>query len=190
TDPRVWGLILGYSLGALPLGFVLYGSALYLAQGFGASQKLIGQVLWIPPLGWEVGYLAWGWVLDRMSAADVPRYVAVRRLMFAAAWLSLPLALVPHTQSFALTLALLFLAMFATVGFVVPSVSYTVHLFTPAHSGLIAGLGAGSYGAAVALFMPLFGRLFDQRRFDVAFALAALLPALGYACWRAINRPS
>ena len=31
--------------------------------------------------------------------------------------------------------------------------------------------------------MPLFGRLFDMRRYDIAFAIAAVLPALGYAGW-------
>jgi ACS family hexuronate transporter-like MFS transporter len=189
-DPRVWGLILGYAMGALPLGFVMYGAALYLGQAMGASQKLIGAVLWIPPLGWELGYLVWGWLLDHMTRTGMPRYTAVRRLMFAAAWLSLPLALVPHAPSMGVALGLMFLAMFTTVGFVVPPVSYMVHLFSPAHSGLIAGLGAGSYGAAVAIFMPLFGRLFDQRRYNEAFALAAVLPVLGYICWRAINRPT
>ena len=54
-----------YALGALPLGFVLYGAALYLAQALGCSQEFIGKVLWIPPLGWEAGYFVWGWLCDR-----------------------------------------------------------------------------------------------------------------------------
>jgi hypothetical protein len=36
--------------------------------------------------------------------------------------------------------------------------------------------------------MPLFGRLFDMRRYDLAFAIAAVLPAIGYAGWAWINR--
>ena len=70
----------------------------------------------------------------------------------------------------------------------VPSIAYATHVFAPGHSGLIAGIGAGSYGAIVALTMPLFGRLFDIGRYDVAFAIAALLPAIGYAGWAWINR--
>ena len=189
SDPRVWSFVVVYALGALPLGFVMYAAAIYLSEALGASQALIGKVLWIPPLGWEIGYFAWGWVLDRMSARGVARYAAVRRLMLAAALASLPLALVPHVAAFWLVMVLLFLAMFVTVGFVIPSVSYAVHLYSPAHSGLIAGLGAGSYGASVALFMPLFGRLFDQHRYSAAFALAALVPALGLLCWLWLNRP-
>ena len=38
--------------------------------------------------------------------------------------------------------------------------------------------------------MPLFGKLFDMRRYDIAFAIAALMPALGYLGWAWINRGS
>ncbi|MGH9723031.1 MAG: MFS transporter, partial [Bryobacteraceae bacterium] len=61
SDSRVWGLIIAYALGALPLGFVMYGASLYLNRALGASQAEIGKVLWIPPLGWEIGYFTWGW---------------------------------------------------------------------------------------------------------------------------------
>ena len=33
-------------------------------------------------------------------------------------------------------------------------------------------------------------RLFDQRRYEAAFLLAALTPALGFAAWDWINRRS
>ena len=188
TDKRVWGLILSYALGALPLGFVLYSAALFLHNHLGASQETIGKVLWIPPLGWEVGYFCWAWTLDRMSKRGIPRAVAVNRLMLIAGVLSLPLAVVPSLDNFWLVMALMFFAMFMTVGFVIPTVSHAVNLYTTAHSGLIAGIGAGAYGAGVALFSPLFGRLFDQRRYDIAFLIAALMPLLGYAAWRWINR--
>ena len=38
TDPRLWGFMLAYALGAQPLGFVLYGAAIYLRR-CGASHK-------------------------------------------------------------------------------------------------------------------------------------------------------
>jgi ACS family hexuronate transporter-like MFS transporter len=188
TDARLWSFILAYGLGATPLGFVLYASAIYLSQALGKDQDFIGKVLWIPPLGWEVGYFFWGWLVDRMTAAGVPRITAVRRLMFSAALLSLPLAAVPWIPGTWLVLLELFFATFIIVGFVVPSVAYATHIYSGAYSGLIAGLGAGSYGAIVALTMPLFGHLFDQRRYNPAFAIAALMPALGYLGWDWINR--
>jgi hypothetical protein len=38
--------------------------------------------------------------------------------------------------------------------------------------------------------MPLFGRLFDAQRYGVAFALAALCPVIGYACFRLLGTPA
>lgn len=187
-DPRLWGFVAAYMLGALPLGFIMYSAALYLDRVHGVSQTGLGKLLWIPPLGWEVGYFAWGWILDGMARRGVPRYRAVRRLMFASVFLSLPLAAVPSLTPLWLVMFALFFAMFVTVGFVVPSVAYAVHAFTHANSGLVAGIGAGSFGAGVAIFMPLFGKLFDQQWYHAAFSLAALLPTAGYLVWRTTHR--
>src|SRR2546423_827937 len=88
TDPRMWSFILAYGLGATPLGFVLYAAAIYLSQAMGKDQAFLGKVLWIPPLGWEVGYFFWGWLVDRMTAAGAPRIQTVRRIMFWAMFLS------------------------------------------------------------------------------------------------------
>ena len=130
----------------------------------------------------------WGWLVDRMTAAGIPKMTTVRRLMFASLFLSLPLAAVPWMTQTWMVLLELFFAMFVIVGFVVPSVSYATHVYSPERAGLIAGMGAGSYGAIVALTMPVFGRLFDMHRYDIAFAVAAILPTLGYFGWYWINR--
>ena len=61
-----------YAWGALPLALVIYGAALFLNRSLGVSQAVIGKVLWIPPLGWEIGYFAWGWAADRQMAAGRP----------------------------------------------------------------------------------------------------------------------
>jgi ACS family hexuronate transporter-like MFS transporter len=64
-ERRFWILISGYALGAFALGPILYLTPLYLNRGLGLSQADILKVLWVPPLGWEVGYFFWGWVCDR-----------------------------------------------------------------------------------------------------------------------------
>ncbi|MFN0164903.1 MAG: MFS transporter [Bryobacteraceae bacterium] len=186
-DPRVWGFILAYSLGALPLGFVNYGTSIYLNRVHNISQADLGKLLWIPPFGWEVGYFVWGWWLDRLARQGVGPYFAARRVMFLCVFLSFPLALVPFLDPLWLIMLELFFAMFVTVGFVLPSVNYAVHTFTTTNSGLIAGIGAGSFGASVALFMPLFGRFFDQNLYWAAFGISAFLPIIGYISWRLIH---
>ena len=94
-DRRLWGTLASYSMGAVPLGFVLYSASLYLSARFGLSQADLGKVLWIPPLGWECGYFFWGWLLDRMGPASV------RRILRISMWLSLPLFIVRCLSHFA-----------------------------------------------------------------------------------------
>ena len=77
SHPALWAYIGAYALGAMPLGFILYDSSLYLHARFAWDQATLGKVLWIPPLGWEVGYFVWGWVgltaQIRRADAGMPR---------------------------------------------------------------------------------------------------------------------
>jgi MFS transporter, ACS family, hexuronate transporter len=187
-DPRLWSFMCAYAWGALPLALVIYGAAIFLNRSLGASQLTIGEILWIPPLGWEIGYFFWGWMADRQVAAGRTPYSAFGRLMGAATVLGLPLALAPWVHSLWLVMALLFLSMFAASGFIILTVGWAANVYSANHAGLIAGLGAGAWSLMVALVMPVFGRLFDLARFDAGFALAAVFPVAGYATWLGINR--
>jgi ACS family hexuronate transporter-like MFS transporter len=184
----LWAFMFAYALGALPLGFVLYSASLYLAHPLGFSQKFIGKVLWIPPLGWEVGYFVWGWIADRSQKLGQPRIPALRRLVTVCVLLNLAFAAVPWLPNVGAVLFFLFLAMFVASGFVVLSIAYATHVYSQQHAGLIAGAGAGSWSAVVALIMPFFGWLFDQHRYAPAFLIAATIPILGYAGWSILAR--
>jgi MFS transporter, ACS family, aldohexuronate transporter len=186
SDPRLWAFLLAYSLGALPLGFVVYCSALYLNRQLGLSQLAIGSVLWVPPLGSELGIFFWGWLADWISRrAD--RRTAVSRLLPIAVLLGLQLALLPYSGRFALVLAQFFGAMFVASAFQVLIINWGAEVFAREHAGFVAGVASGAYGAGLALLMPLFGRLFDAQRYGLAFALAALCPVLGYASFRLLG---
>jgi ACS family hexuronate transporter-like MFS transporter len=181
ADPRLWSFMCAYALGALPIGFVLYGAAIYLAQALQQSQAVIGTVLWIPPVGWELGYFFWGWLADRGKPLG--------SLMAAAAVLCLPLAALPWAASLAVFMTGLFVVMFGASGFIVLSMAYGTRVFSSAHSSLVAGVGAGSWSAAVAVFMPVLGRLFDLHRYEEAFFIAAGFPAVGLLSWHLLDRP-
>jgi ACS family hexuronate transporter-like MFS transporter len=180
-DPRFWAFLGAYAWGALPLGFVLYSSSLYLAHPLERSQEFIGKVLWIPPLGWEIGYFVWGWLWDR-------RVASLRRLLTACVVLNLAFATVPLLTSVAAVLGAMTLAMFVAAGFVVLSVSYATAEYSAEHAGLIAGAGAGSWSLMVALIMPYFGRLFDRHEYAYAFWIATAIPILGYLVWVKLER--
>lgn len=183
SDRRVWGFLLCYALGALPLGFAVYSAAIYLSRNFAMSQTAIGAVAWIPPLGSELGIFFWGWLADRIGRGAAPA-----RLLPVAAALSLPLALLPYGGGVPLALAQFFFAMFVASAFQLLAITYAAETFSKAHAGFIGGLGSGAYGAALALLMPRFGALFDAKLYGEAFLIAALCPALGYLLWLMLAR--
>jgi ACS family hexuronate transporter-like MFS transporter len=187
-DPSVWAFMAAYAFGGLPLGFVLYGAPIHLGRALGCSQATIGEVLWIPPLGWEVGYFFWGWLVDRAVRAHPGDPRTFRRLFAWLAVLALPLAAAAHTRSLAAVLALLFGAMFVAAGFVIASLTETTRRHAEDHGAYLAGLGAGGWSLLMTFVMPLFGRLFDRGAFDVAYAIAAGSPALGWMAWRTLGR--
>jgi MFS transporter, ACS family, aldohexuronate transporter len=187
-DARLWAFMSAYALGALPLGFVLYSAALYLAKPLGYSQELIGKVLWIPPLGWEAGYFVWGWLCDREFRRGAPRISSLTRMMGSCAALSIPFAAIPWMTNLAAIMAGMFLAMFVASGFVVLSVAYATHVYSADHAGLIAGAGAGSWSLVVAILMPWCGRMFDQQSHSLAFWVVTAIPVLGFLAWFFLGR--
>lgn len=189
SDARLWSFMSSYALGCLPLAFVLYEAPIYFARALGKSQVEIGAVLWIPPLGWECGYFLWGWFADRLRRHRTDPLPVFRGLTAAALLMTVPLAFGARLGSFPVLLFLLFWTMFVAGGNVIVSLSYATHTFTTANAGLIAGLGAGSWSAFVALSMPWFGRLMDARAWNAAFAAATVVPVIGYSGWLWINRP-
>ncbi len=188
SDRRLWAFMSSYALGCLPLAFVLYQAPLYFGRALGKTQIEIGQVLWIPPLGWECGYFFWGWLSDRLARGREDATPVFRALTLAALAGTLPLAFGARAASFSWLLALLFWAMFIAGGNVIVSLSYATRVIAPEHAGLLAGLGAGSWSAFVALAMPFFGRLMDQRAWDAAFLAAAAIPVAGFVLWLALTR--
>jgi ACS family hexuronate transporter-like MFS transporter len=187
TDLRLWGFMAAYALGAFPLAFVSYAAPLYLHQALGASQAKLGHWLFVPPLGWELGYFFWGSLTDRRRARGRASAADDGRLLSSLALLSLPLACGPLYHQFALVVATLFFAMFVAAGFVVAGLAYATRIFSTRDGALIAGLGAGSWSGMVAVLMPVVGRAFDERAYGRSFLLAALLPALGVAAWWALE---
>lgn len=179
-ERALWAYIAFYAIGAMPLGLILNLSSLYLYARFGWNQATLGKVLWIPPLGWEIGYFVWGAALDRLG----PRF---RGLMLTSLAFTAPLAWLHSLPTGPAVLGGMFVSMFALSGFVVLSVHYATRSFAADHAGLLAGIGAGSWGAVGALTSPWFGRLFDHGEYRLAFRIAAVFPVAGWALWRLLS---
>jgi len=183
-ERRFWALVCGYSLGAFALGPILYLSSLYLNRVFSVSQDDLKYYLWIPPAGWEAGYFFWGWAADRYaSSKNRPAGLFVLLTV-----LQLPLAAVTWITSPALVMIVFFWSMFVAAGFIVVALRAASRVYPAEQSSMVAGLGAGTWSALVAVLLPLLGRWFDQQRYTETFLFVTLVPVVGTALWLWLTR--
>ena len=178
-ERRFWSLVASYALGALPVGAITYMTPLYLSRAFGLTPAELGFVLWIPPAGLEAGYFFWGWIADRFERAS-PRPAWLIALM---ALLALPLIAVHWFNSVPIAIALLSFTLFASGGLVVVTLRTGALAYPHDQRSMVAGIASSSFSAAVALTLPICGRLFDQQQFSTAFTFVAVLPIIGATIW-------
>jgi MFS transporter, ACS family, hexuronate transporter len=184
-ERRLWIIVASFGLGGLALGVAAYLSPLYLNRALGLSQAELGHVLWIPMLGWEIGYFFWGWVADRF-AANQDRPV---RIFILLTILSLPTAFMTLTQSWIVAIALFTWSTFIADGFVVMSLRVGSRIFPPDRIGMVAGIGSGSWGAVQAVIQPVYGAWFDRQWYAATFISMSLLPLAGTLLWLWLSRP-
>jgi len=178
-ERRFWALVVGMGLGGAPLGTILTLSPLYLNRVLGMTQAELGKILWMPTLGWGLGYYFWGWIADRYVEED-QRPVFLYLLL---ALLTLPVALVTKTVSAAAVLALFFWGMFIAVGFITLSLHVAARAYPRDQTAMVAGIGSGAWGAVLALLLLPYGRWFDRQDYALTFVSLSLVPVLGTAAW-------
>ena len=178
-ERRFWALVVGMGVGGAPLGTILTLSPVYLNRAIGLTQAELGKILWLPTLGWGIGYYFWGWIADRYIG-DNQRPA---RLYLLLAAMSLPPALITKSGSEAAVLALFFWGMFIAVGFITLSLHVAARVYPKDQTGLVAGIGSGAWGAVLALLLLVYGRWFDRHWYEAAFVSASLVPVLGTAMW-------
>jgi ACS family hexuronate transporter-like MFS transporter len=184
-ERRLWVVVSSFGLGGMALGVVGYLSPLYLNRALGLTQEQIGNVAWIPFLGWEAGYFFWAWVSDRF-APNVDRPVGTFVLL---TFLALPSALIPFIHSWPVVIALFFWANFVADGFVVTSLRVGARIFPPERVGMVAGIGSGSWGAVQFVILQVYGYWFDWEWYTATFVSMALLPAVGTLAWLWLSKP-
>lgn len=184
-DRRVWLIVTTYGTGAVALGVIAYLSPLYLSRALNLSQEKLGYILWIPTLGWWIGYYFWGWVSDRIVPNDArPLWVL---LLLSA--LALPVAAVTLFHSWQVAVAFFLWAMFVGDGFIVMGLHVGARVFSKAQAGMAAGIGGGAWSMVLAVILPQYGRWIDAHRFLPIFVTMSLLPLAGTLIFIPLSRP-
>jgi MFS transporter, ACS family, hexuronate transporter len=186
-ERRFWLTVSSFGLGAVALGVVAYFSPLYLSRVYHLSQDEVLKVVWIPTVGWELGYFFWGWVNDKWNVEMKDR-AAPRRIFILLTVLTLPILLATVVHSLPAVLALLFWATFIADGFVVTTLRVGARIYPPAQIGLVAGIGSSSWGLVQAIVQPVYGKLVDLNMFNTIFISMAVLPLIGTLIWLWLSR--
>jgi hypothetical protein len=141
--------------------------------------------LWLPPAGWEAGYLFFGRLADRRVRQGAGRPGSIFVLLSAAGFLIM-LAPLAARSAFpvAATMVLFFLQMFIAGGFVVFPLSDGMTMLPKRHSAFLAGFCISAWALVTGLLMPVLGHLFDHQRYGLTFWLIACLPPIGTLLWQ------
>jgi len=181
----LFGSVLLYGLGAAPLAFGLYATPLYLNRVLHVPQKELGHLLWLPPLGWEIGYLVWGKLSDRRNARGASRPSGLFTALSIAGFIVVLLPFAAKTPwPVAMTMGLFVLEMFIAGGFVVLSLADGVNNQKGSNAGFLAGIAISSWALITAILMPYIGHLFDAGRYTQSLWLIACLPPVGTLLWK------
>jgi ACS family hexuronate transporter-like MFS transporter len=185
-----------YGLGAAPLAFGLYAAPLYLTRVLHLGQASLGHLLWLPPAGWEAGYLVFGRLADQRRRRELQQNRSRRPgdifllLSVAGFLIMLAPAAARSSSPVLLTMLLFFLQMFVAGGFVVFALADGMAVLPEEHSAFLAGFAISAWALVTGLLMPLLGHLFDHQRYTLTFWLVACLPPLGTLLWRLLSRPA
>jgi MFS transporter, ACS family, aldohexuronate transporter len=177
-----------YGFGAAPLAFGLYAAPLYLSRVLHVGQASLGHLLWIPPAGWEAGYLFWGLIADRRTAGGAKRPLGFFVIFSLAGFLvTLLPAAAAGSHPIALTMLLFFLQMFFAGGFVVLSLADGIAAQPKQNTGFLSGIAVSVWALLTGLLMPMLGHLMDRNFYTATFWLVACLPPLGTILWRVLS---
>ena len=192
TRPRwsasLFASVAVYGLGATPLAFGLYAAPLYLTRVLHASQGSLAHLLWVPPAGWEAGYLFWGWVADGRRRRGAKRLGAFFAAFCAAGFVVTLLPLVTgFSHPVLATMIIFFVEMFIAGGFIVLVLSDGIERQGKEHSGFLAGFSISCWAVGTGVLMPVVGKMFDHGAYVETMWLVAALPVVGTAIWWGIT---
>jgi ACS family hexuronate transporter-like MFS transporter len=190
THPIVIRALVAVFAAAPIFGFVFAWGTLYLTHTFGVAQAGVGAFLWLPPLAFDLGAVAFGDLASRQRRAEgaPPRLLFACAIPLGAGGLALlPLATTPWEG-----IAIAGVAMAGSGGMYTLVTADLLSRMPPGSVSFAGGIMAGAQSLALIVMNPLVGAVVDRHgTYDVparALALWVLPGALVWLLWRPAKR--
>ena len=170
------------TLSAIPgLLIVNSWSAKILVHNFGLKQAALGHYLWLSPLLFDIGCVAFGDLASRCLMRG-----GYRPLVLMAGLLEIVLVAVPHASGPFMTVAIAGVAAAGAGGLYALGTADLLGRVPPGAVSRASGLMATAQSLGIVVSGPLIGRSVDYfGNYNVATAVAAFCVLPGVAVWLA-----
>jgi MFS transporter, ACS family, hexuronate transporter len=189
-DRQMWCFI-----GANILSMTVYTlwsnwTTVYLVQARGIAVERTAGLAAVPPLFFNLGGLAGGWLSLRWMRGGLTPAPARLRVCLLSALAMLVTAAVPLMPSAHLAVGAICLSAFFASAMSVNLYSMPLDAYGAVRAGFAISLLTGAYGLMQAGFSPAAGALIDRFGFTPVCVLVSVLPMLGWVLLRQSQRPA
>lgn len=187
-NPALWRALVLVVASAPAISFVLLWSSKFLVRQYGLSPASVGRYLWIPPLCYDLGSVAFGDLSSRRARRNRFDGSPDRGLVALAACLTTCVALMPTMATPAGAMAVASVGLAGGAGLYALLTNDLFARVSPSHVATGGGLCAMAQSLAIIVAMPLVGASVQARGgygpAALALGLWALPGALAWVLWR------
>jgi ACS family hexuronate transporter-like MFS transporter len=187
-DRHLWALAAANVLGMTVFTLWTNWTTVYLVEERGLSLARTAGVAWIPPVFFNIGGLAGGWLSMRWIRRGVQPVDARLRACVVSAAMLLATAAVPLMPNAGWAVAAICVSAFWSAAMSVNLYSMPLDLYGAARAALAVSMLTAAYGAMQAVFSPLAGGMIDRLGFSPVCLLVAALPSLACVLLYAVKR--
>ncbi len=175
-DRQLWAFIVANVLSMTVYTLWTNWTTVYLVEERGFSLARTAGVAWLPPVFFNIGGLAGGWLSMRWIRRGAEPLDARLRACLVSAAALVATAAVPFMPNAGWAIAAICVSAFWSSAMSVNLYSMPLDVYGAARAAFAVSMLTGAYGAMQAVFSPLAGRMIDRLGFQPVCLLVAALP--------------
>lgn len=187
-DRQLWAFIAANVLGMTAYTLWTNWTTVFLVEARGMRLADTAAWAWQPPLFFNLGGLAGGWLSLRWIRRGAAPTVARRRACLVSAAALTATALVPFAPGVGWAMAAICASAFWSSAYSVNLYTMPLDVYGAGRAAFAVSMLTAAYGVMQAVFSPVAGRLIDRYGFEPVCLLAAVLPLLGWGVLRMAER--